>query len=193
VIFFFCVCVCVCFVVCHNSEFRTKSAQTLEICSQNTWISVESTVRVQASENVIENLAVIASGSLVEMSWSADTSAVSTFDVSCFNSKNSFTAHVPSSDNSAILSLTLESSAYQCCVTALLHRQLEDVATFFDRECKQLSSVGSLSQSASSQSSYLTYSLIGLIVILIVCIISVAMGCICVLISKRNYQRNHPG
>ena len=179
------------FAVCRSGELRTNS-ETLEICSQNTWIPVESTAAVQTSENVVENLVVIASGSLVQVSWTADASSVSTYDVSCSNSKSSFIAHAPSSAKSATLSLTLESSAYECCITAHLPRKLENFATFYDRQCKQLPSVGSLSQPVSNQSSYLTFSLIGLIVVLVICTVSVAVGCICVLVSKRNYQKSHP-
>ena len=172
----------------------SPTQRQLELCSANTWVQVESTFQVRTSENVVQKLIAKTTISGVELNWNADDSSISSYDVSCSNSKNTFVLHLNTEAQSASFNSLPSSSDYQCCVTAYLSRKLVNTATYFDRECLQAVSTGGvvLQPTDLRQGSYLTYSLTGLIVVLIVCVISVALGCVCVFISKRNYQKAHP-
>ncbi len=185
-------------IVCEDGELRTRAPQSgttpqLELCSQNTWIRIESFLRVESSEDAIQNFALKSTGSVIDLNWENISPSISRFDVTCSDSSNTFTLHLTAGTQSASFIGFPASSKYECCVSAFFQRKLVNTATYFRRTCLNTQISRTLSRTASDQvEATLTYSLIAVIIVLIVCVFGVALGCICVLISKRNYQKTYP-
>ena len=185
--------------VCMDRSIRlntdpTSQVTTLEVCSEDRWISVNSTLQISNDDDrVISNLeGTQTSLNVISLRWDS-VDSIARYEAECSNSQLTSTLQVDGRSTSVILTVLSSSGDYSCCLTAYKERTLFNLVEFTSTECV---SVAALPRSTSEAQQQLdpavTYALGGLSGLLIVAIVLVAVGCFCVVISKRKDQITHP-
>lgn len=172
---------------------------TLEICTQDTWITLESDFQISSGGSVISELNGAALGSTgIALRWDtqgATDVAVASYEITCSSDSNDITLSVSGGSEAATFTHLAPSTDYRCCVVAHQDRSIFDLVTLTSpAECVSVQLGGSTStaEAAASQSRQaVTFALGGLVGLLVIAVLVVAVSCICVMLSKRR-QVTHP-
>ncbi len=173
---------------------------SLEICLEDRWLSLNSTLQINNEENgVIRNLKGTPTlSNFISLSWEA-LEAVARYEVICSSSQLTSTAQVAGTLDRTIVTVLPFSGYgdedYRCCLTAYKNRTLFSLVEFTSTECVSVPLDRSSSDSVRGGQQLdptVTYALGGLSGLLIIVIVLVAVGCFCVVISKRKDQITYP-
>jgi hypothetical protein len=175
------------------------SIPSLEICSEDMWIPLQSDFQSSSEGSVIREL----KGSPLEatgiiLTWEAVRSTSSTvvgYNITCSSENMDVTLRVRGGSEAATLTRLAPLTSYHCCVVATLDQSIFNLVTLTSRECVSVSlGEAILVGAAASESglSTVTIALGALVGLLIVVTIVVAVSCIFVMLSKRKYQVTHP-
>ena len=173
---------------------------SLEICSNDRWLRVNSTLEIRTDESsVIRNLeGTSLEPNFITLHWEA-LESVMRYEVKCASSHITSTMSVDgrlSSATVAVLPFAGFQDAYRCCLTAYKNRTLFGLVDFTSTDCLTVNIVSAPSAGTINGGQQLdpavTYALGGLSGLLIVAIVLVAVGCFCVVLSKRKDQITHP-
>ena len=191
--------------VCVDRSARLNEATrppTLDLCSSDTWLPLEGNYQSPSSQDLIRNLRGIQMGvNAVSLTWNAqDSDSIARYDVTCSSERQSSTSHNDNGRIEAAILTDIAPGSYQCCVRAYLDVALFGLVDMTSTECVGVSvnsagvSGGAVGGSGGVAGlSTVTYALAGLVGLLLVVTIVIAVGCVCIVLSKRRHQLvTHP-
>ncbi len=179
-------------------ESDTNTPSIIELCTDNQWIRLESNLKIQSKESVIRDLVDISEiSNTISLSWRAvppDSVSITRYDITCSSAQGTVSNQIGGNSESAILVSVISPAQYNCCVTAHLGRPLFNLVEQTSTNCVSISLQpdDGMSLGQTVTSSILIYSLGGLCGLLILAIMLLAVGCVCVVSSKRKRQATHP-
>lgn len=172
------------------------STPTLRICRDDRWIDLGSGFLISNEESVILELQGRGMGQDgIVLSWEkAQAVSITSYDITCSSGNLDNTVHLNGGSEAAVLTRLAPSTDYQCCVTAHLNVRVFNLAMYTSTECVAVTTGPRTGGLAAPESGFstVTYALGGLVGLLILGIVVVAVGCVCVVLSKRKYQVTHP-
>lgn len=190
------------FLVCFDRSVRFNDGGVtprLEICSEDTWISLGSNFQSSIEESVISDLsgtAVEASG--IALRWEVRSPmqhAIISYDITCSSESLDTTLQTSGGSEAATFTRLAPSTDYRCCIVANLDQSIFNLVMLTSTECVSVSlEEGVADRAAASQSglSTVTIALGVLVGLLILVTLVVAVSCVYVMLSKRKCQITHP-
>ena len=179
--------------VCRDGDVRYVDSDLeepkIEICKDDVSIKLESNFQVESEDSPVRDLIVssISADSIV-LNWRAVDPSILKYDISCSSSYTTITTYMVKGAESAILTYLPPSSDYQCCVKAYLNKNLTKFATYISTSCVDVNLQGE----SVTEPYLLIYFLAGLVGFLLVTVGVLAVGCFCVVVSKKKSQNTHP-
>ena len=195
-----------------NTDSQVPS---LEICSEDRWLSLNSTLHISNEDSsAIRNLEGRPAASyFISLSWEP-LDSIARYEAVCSSSQLTSTVGVDGASTSTTVAVIPVEDAYRCCVTAYRSRTLFSLVEFTSTECVSVILDRNISselpvdpseppanpaltfpaESSGGQQldPVVTYALGGLSGLLIITVVLVAVGCFCVMPSKRKDQITYP-
>ena len=191
------------FLVCVDSSIRLNinslnRVTTLEICSEDRWISVDSTLRISDEENPVINdfQGNQTASNTITLLWES-LGSTARYEAVCSNGHLTSTLQISGSSTSAMLTVLPSSEDYSCCLTAYKQRTLFNLVEFTRTECVSVEVSPEPTGKPETErergfDETLAYALGGLswVVVVAILLVIVAIGCFCAKLQDQTIYNN---